>query len=383
MRLLFSGVISTALILANSITLAAASSHSTGQAVKTIRGMANAKHVTSPSDGNFYIQAGTFKYAKNAHHYQQHLIDTYHHTVKVTSKGRYHIVVMGPIHSAAEVRALNHSGFKAVVVERTEVVQPVFEPVLSPIPLRDGGDNVVVIAPVMAQNHFEIIGAAGVANLKTGNGFLGVTTSETDRLVQTNRGDWDTFSGQLGVGYVYYFPGAQRYSESTQWFPAIEPEVNGYYIGQNNIEGDVWRFGSSEFNQMIYKMPTQSTRLMFDTALTILSKRQYSLYGIGGIGNAWNRVSYRDADRSGVPCVDQELHLNSSRHSNFAWEAGAGLSYAFNQHIALSLEYLYADLGKVNSSSEGTMGTITTPVLVPAHFNITAQSALLGLHIIV
>ncbi len=94
-------------------------------------------------------------------------------------------------------------------------------------------------------SHFEIIGAAGIANLRLNDGTLGVTSSETDRLKQTNRNDWDSFTGQVGIGYVYYFSGKQQYSESTQWFPSIEPQVNGYYIAKDTLRGDVWRFGDA------------------------------------------------------------------------------------------------------------------------------------------
>lgn len=237
------------------------------------------------------------------------------------------------------------------------------------------------IGPIANPNHFEILGAVGVANLRADDGYIGVTSSENARLVQTNQNDWDTFTGQIGIGYVYYFPGKLPYSENTQWFPAIEPEVNGYYIAKNTLTGDVWRFGNSNWNDMTFRMPIQSTRVMFDTALTIVSKKQYSLYAIGGIGTAWNRVSYSDADRNGIPCADQSLNLRSDTHSNFAWEAGAGLSYAFNNRISVSLEYLYTDLGKASSSASGSTGTITAPVIIPSHFNLAAQSALLGLHI--
>lgn len=236
------------------------------------------------------------------------------------------------------------------------------------------------MGPVTA-NHFEVIGAAGVASLMAGNSYLGVTSSETDTLVQTNSNDWNTFTGQLGIGYVYYLGGAEQYSDKVQWFPMIEPELNGYYLGKGTIKGDVWRFGDPAFNEMTYKMSVESTRLMFDTALTIVSKRQYSLYAIGGIGNAWNRVGYRDADHNGMPCPDQFLNLNSTTRSSFVWEAGAGLSYAFNNRFALSLEYLYTDLGRVKTPGSGFTGAITTPVLVPADFKLSSQAALLGLHI--
>ncbi|MDI1351586.1 MAG: outer membrane beta-barrel protein [bacterium] len=230
-------------------------------------------------------------------------------------------------------------------------------------------------------NHFDVIGALGVASLMAGSSYLGVTSDETDTLVQTNSNDWNTFTGQLGIGYVFYLGSAQQYSEKAQWFPMIEPEINGYYLGKGTIKGDVWRFGNPAFNEMTYKMAVQSSRLMFDTALTVVSKKNYSLYAIGGIGNAWNRIGYRDTDNNGVPCVDQYLNLNFNTHSNFVWEAGAGLSYAVNKHVSLSLEYLYTDLGSIKVSPLGNTGTITTPLIVPGRINLNSQAALLGLHI--
>lgn len=237
--------------------------------------------------------------------------------------------------------------------------------------------------PAKAPGHFEVIGALGVANLKADDSEMGVTSSETDKLVQTNRNTWDTFSGQLGAGYVYYFGDAQQYAEQTQWLPSMEPELNAYYLGgESAIKGDVWRFNDAEWNQMNYKNSVYSTRLMFDTALTLVSKKAVSLYAIGGVGNAWNRVGYKDSDdENDGTCPNQRLNLHSHTSSNFAWEAGAGLAYAFNNRFSLSLEYLYTDLGDGKPSSRGNTGTITEPVIVPESFDLKAQTALLGLHV--
>ena len=237
---------------------------------------------------------------------------------------------------------------------------------------------------VKSRNHFEVIGAPGIAKLNAGNSSqLGVTSSETDKLVQTNTNSWDTFAGQLGVGYVYYFRDALQYSNKVQWFPSIEPELNGYYLASNSIKGNVLRFNSSNFNQLTYDIPIHSTRLMLDAALTVVSWKRLSLYALGGIGNAWNRISYSDTENSSSDndCPDQRVSLSSNTSSNFAWEAGLGLIYAFNDRFGLSLEYLYTDLGTARTSASGNSGTITAPMLTSVHFNLRAQSALLGLHI--
>lgn len=383
MRIIFSCVgLSTALMLANATSSAAATSESNNTSLdgKTIYGLSNAKHFKASSNGEFYIQAGTFKSLQNADDYKVNLINKYHQPVMIKKQGTYHVVYIGPIHSAAEVRALNKSGSKVITIKQ-ETTKPQLKQERNPRHLLAVSVPDAAISPVKGPNHFEVIGALGIANLMAGDGYLGVTSSETDRLVQTNSSDWNTFTGQLGLGYVYYLHGAQRYSENTQWFPLIEPEINGYYLGRNSIKGDVWRFSSPAFNDMTYNMPIESYRLMFDTALTVVSKRQYSLYAIGGIGNAWNRIGYSDSDRSSIPCADQYLGLNTTTRSSFAWEAGAGLSYAFNNRFALSLEYLYTDLGQVKTPASGFTGAITAPVIVPANIKLTSQAALLGLHV--
>ena len=227
---------------------------------------------------------------------------------------------------------------------------------------------------------FDAIGAAGIAQVQAGNAQLGVTSSETDKLVQTNKG-WNSFAGQLGLGYVFYARHAQRYSQKIQWFPSTEPELNAYYLGLNDIKGDVWRFNNANFNQLNYKTPINSTRLMFDEAVTIVSKKWLSLYAIGGVGAAWNHVGYSDSDK-GLSCPDQRLVLNSNTSSNFSWEAGGGLSFLLGKRVSLTLEYLYTDLGTGQTYANGTTGTITAPVIVPASTNLAAQSGLLGLHIV-
>ncbi|MCX7125746.1 MAG: hypothetical protein NTU49_08425, partial [Gammaproteobacteria bacterium] len=196
---------------------------------------------------------------------------------------------------------------------------------------------------------FDAIGAAGIAQVQAGNAQLGVTSSETDKLVQTNKG-WNSFAGQLGLGYVFYARHAQRYSQKIQWFPSTEPELNAYYLGLNDIKGDVWRFNNANFNQLNYKTPINSTRLMFDEAVTIVSKKWLSLYAIGGVGAAWNHVGYSDSDK-GLSCPDQRLVLNSNTSSNFSWEAGGGLSFLLGKRVSLTLEYLYTDLGTGQTSS--------------------------------
>ncbi len=369
MRTLFSytGILPALTLAAFSAFAATDSPNSPAGSTRVIVGLSNTQHIDEASQGQFYVQAGTFKNKKNANDFKKQLTKKYHQPVTVRPTGKYYAVIIGPM-SAATARALNGA---------TQVRTPTGHTNSVAVSTHESLNN----AQVVARNHFDVIGAVGVASLDAEDSFLGVTSSETNRLVQTNSNNWDTLAVQLGVGYVIYSNYYEPFSDQTQWFTALEPQINGYYLGQSSIHGDVWRFGSPAFNDMTYNMPVESYRLMLDGALTVVTRKQYSLYVKGGIGNAWNRVGYSDADRNGIPCSEQFLNLNSTTHSSFAWEVGAGLSYVINNRFALTLEYLYTDLGTVKTSDTGFTGTITAPVLMPASFSLTSQAALLGLHV--
>lgn len=233
-------------------------------------------------------------------------------------------------------------------------------------------------------NHFEILGALGIASLNAGSSNLVVTSNETDRLVQTNRSSWNTWGGQLGLGYVYYLGcNKQRCMDDAQWFPSIEPELNIYTLNSNSIDGNVLRFGNPNFNDFTFDIPLHSTRVMLDAALTIVTKEEVSLFAIAGIGEAWNRVSYNDYPRSTVPCPLQRTSINATTSHDFAWELGAGVNYDFSTRAGVSFEYLYTQFGNVQLNNNGFTGTIATPIISSPSFNLSTQTALFGLHIAV
>jgi len=217
--------------------------------------------------------------------------------------------------------------------------------------------------------YLEVIGAASFSGADLNDGQVNVTSSETDTLQSSDA--WKSWGGQLGLGYAYFLSDPAINWDSISWFPMVEPELNVYYSDYKS-SGDVYRFGNSAFNELNYDMSIRSTRLMFDTALTVAAWRQYSSYVIAGLGNAWNHISYRDRDKSNVTCSLLNVGTNHD-NSHFVWEAGAGATYTFNDTAGLSLEYLYTDFGHLSVSGNG--GSVK--------FNLHAQAVLLGLHVAV
>ena len=61
--------------------------------------------------------------------------------------------------------------------------------------------------------------------------------------------------------------------------------------------------------------------------------RNWSVYGMGGLGMAWNKT-------------DSNSGAKGARKSNFAWTAGVGIDYFVNDCLSFDLGYRYTDLGE-------------------------------------
>lgn len=71
---------------------------------------------------------------------------------------------------------------------------------------------------------------------------------------------------------------------------------------------------------------------------------QVSVYGMGGIGMAWNKT-------------DDLRGAKGATKANFAWTTGLGVEYMVNKCMSLDLGYRYTDLGKANvKAREGYTG---------------------------
>ena len=230
------------------------------------------------------------------------------------------------------------------------------------------------------RNHYEVLGALGVSRANWNNQQLGVTSSETDTLVQNNSNDWNALVGQLGVGYVYYFNHAHVFSRKVQWFPSVEPQLN-FYASSNRVDGTINRFGSPAFNEMSYTAHVKSARLMLDGALTVISKREYSLFVIGGIGAARSTIGYSDSTNSGNPCELSTLSLNNNNQTSFVWELGTGVDYAFNSMTNLSFEYLYTNFGNLKLPTSVKNTTLLATQITSSGATFYTKALMLGVHV--
>ena len=205
--------------------------------------------------------------------------------------------------------------------------------------------------------NFQFSTLIGIATVDQNDGTIAVTRSETDTLLQTNGDAWDSWTGMFGVGYVFplewedeeeysYHRHAEEPNDNEpRWFGTVTPQLNLYILSGTTLEGDVRRFNDLDDVDATYDMEFDSTRLMFDVALDVLTVSELSFYVIAGLGVAWNSANFDLTPNDCVPI--HGLNIQESQSTDFAYEFGAGLDYALYEEFDITLQYLYTGLTDV------------------------------------
>ncbi|MGA2654390.1 MAG: hypothetical protein ABSF18_00230 [Gammaproteobacteria bacterium] len=234
-------------------------------------------------------------------------------------------------------------------------------------------------APIaMAEEEYEpfveIIAMGGVVAVDTGNTSLHIRDSQTDLetdLLKNNE-EWSGWVAQLGVGYVYELTNDFD-TDDFQFLPTINPQFNVYYIGDHDIDGNVVRFGDT-YDGVDYTQEFSSTRLMFDLGITLVQYEEISLYGLAGLGIAFNTLNTTFSSDEFPFYNDSNLSESST---SFAYEFGAGLAYAIDTDLTVNVQYLITgindvDLGSNDTNSKGFDVSAD-------QYNIITQAGMIGL----
>lgn len=240
-------------------------------------------------------------------------------------------------------------------------------------------DAATSASPPAPTGYFRAVGSFGTAQMNVGKSNLTVSNTETDWVSQTST-HWQTPVARLGIGYVYPIVDLPKgYSETLVWLPSVEPRLSLYYFNME-ANGNVLRFNNPP-SSSTFTLPVRSTTFMLDAIVTLATYHKLSLFVLAGVGASWNTVKYSDSPNPGNPSARAALNLNNSTRSQASYEWGAGVTYAFNQRIALGLEYLYTHMGNISTSSSGTLGGVPATGVKPAGFGLRTQSILLDMYV--
>lgn len=96
----------------------------------------------------------------------------------------------------------------------------------------------------------------------------------------------------------------------------------------------------------------------------------------GGIGWAHIKTS---STATGTVAEGMAMNISGDvSDNNFAWNVGAGISYALNDHIAFDISYRYSDFGSIDESAKISAPGLDALVNIDSKFDITSHEVMIG-----
>ncbi|MDP3561119.1 MAG: outer membrane beta-barrel protein [Legionellaceae bacterium] len=339
-----------------------------------------------------YVQLGSFSTIRAAERFQHQI----HRGTKVpvviqSASGRYKVRV-GPFHnqSALKTFASNKASdaprARAKQLPDANLLQMPLNSVAS-IPLLKPMQTHASEEPTLPRQHPRATYALQQGSHPELSVFLGgsyipnTIKGQTLQLMPYEIDQYaDTFTNQSsgsaftwGVDALYRFklhaPSIENY-----FFDSLGAGIDVFQITNFNQTGKVLQFNMPEFENYTYTLKLNNIRVMANFDLDFHPVRHYFIPFVqAGLGGARTAISYNSAPISPVDSPNFTLPTEASW--NFSYQAGAGVKYVAKPHVVLSLRYLYANMGKVNSSTSGSTTTLATPLTV----DMSTQTFLFGL----
>ncbi len=206
---------------------------------------------------------------------------------------------------------------------------------------------------------FEISAAGGPSWFQTNNTYVVVSPLETD----SNRIKHVTNTALWKIGMGYHF------------FDNLLVELNAYH-SSTTIHGEVWQYQLPNFNNYTFNAPLHSNLLMIDVKQRLFSFHQISLYLIGGLGAAWNNISYRETVSNATVDPQSYIALSKRTQTTVAYDLGAGVTGHITEHLNAFAEYLYTKFGTITPSAHSST---ETSIQHASSFSVRSQTLLLGL----
>ena len=322
----------------------------------TIYGVTQAGQFKTQSGGEFYIQAGSFANKANAYHYQSTLKSKSHYPVLVKQKHNHYTVVIGPVKSASEVRAVAQGlGTKSANAHLGKAVPHPPHVATAPghISVQNAPYKDMPMHAVSATPHGWYVGAAvGMAD-PTGSDAINYATSGMPGFPD------DRYVGTGGDNSVLWsVVGGYQWQRDAEWIPAFSLGL-GYTRTVPQINGVIYVNSLSDAKNFTYKYDVTQQLPMATLKVDLYNWKHFMPYISAGAGAAINTVqNYSDEPIPGATLWNRGYGFRSSKTTNFAGSIGAGIDYWLANKAQLSLGYQYTSAGTVKTGfGEGVLSS--------------------------
>lgn len=339
-----------------------------------------------------YVQMGSFSTIRASERLQHQIhVNTKLPVVIQSSGGRYKVRV-GPFHNQSSLNAfangmandthrLRSKQQPSAGLLQTPLSSTASIPLLKPMQAHVNEKSALpqqrntATFAVPQEPHLELsvfLGGSYIPNTIKGQ-TLQLMPYEIDQYADTFSNQSSASAFTWGVDALYRFklhaPSIENY-----FFDSIGAGIDVFQITDFNQTGNVLQYGLPEYENYTYALKLNNIRVMANFDLDFHPVQHYFIPFIqAGIGGARTAISYSSAPIA--PVEGPNFTLPNEASWNFAYQAGAGIKYVAKTHLVLSLRYLYADMGKANSSTLGSTTTLATPLTV----NMNTQNFLFGL----
>ncbi|MDI9818445.1 MULTISPECIES: hypothetical protein [unclassified Legionella] len=256
--------------------------------------------------------------------------------------------------------------------------------IMSPLWRFIGFVLILITAPAcsadrLGSNQIELSANLGFSKLTLGNSTFGITETEVDNLHQTD----NPLIGEVAFGMTYVIPFKElSASHRLTWFPALRTALYLRYSSHDffnrTAQGQIEQYQDPRMSNYHYRLSIDSTRLMADVILTLVTHKQMSLFVNGGVGPGWTQVSYSDEPNLGV--VGGNLFLFDKTKKGLVSEIGVGLFYHCSNKLKLSVNFLHSNFGTIKTGSEGILDGASASIN-PARFSLRSNTILFGLYL--
>ena len=159
---------------------------------------------------------------------------------------------------------------------------------------------------------------------------INISNYEVDQLVQTN-----------GPTKLSYYVGGRAMIVSTpdsNWLKALSLGLSNYYT-TIQTKGSLNQYKSPLLNNYTYNLRSSMDDLLLELQMKFRSFYRFTPFVAFGTGPGFGAMSYNETPKAGVPGGQYQL---GTRHQTFwAFDIGAGESYAITEKIGVTLQYLY------------------------------------------
>lgn len=330
-----------------------------------VYGLQHAKHFNGPTKNDVYIQAGSFVEQPKASHYQRILKSKTMHSVEIVSKGNVYSVLIGPLHSPAEIRktamsllrnskaipqVVKRTPFKPVHAKHIETTPETYKESQLPSITRSHMHSSIILTkpPMITEPQ------------STAHWFVGVgagaqfPTSLDKMLVNNGSGlpapyNQDSYGVNNDSGAVFSLSGGRRWERDSYWLPMYSFGISWQHYFNTEAGDTIMQYSDPKFLNYNYSWNLKSDLLLGTAKINIVQYGQWSPYINGGIGGAYvNTSGYSETALSGVtPRVSPGFASNTS--TQFAYQVGTGVDLQVTPQIMLSLGYNYQNLGSLSS----------------------------------